>query len=493
LDTDRSHTDFTQEVRDALGHLYDTTYLQTHSLTRFLLPTAGRRAANLGADLQQILLKTIESMRPSSEAQGRDARSHQILELRYVEALDVDEAHARLGISRTEYHRTHRRALDAVVSLLAIQWQVNTPGERPALTPPAPHSQPAAPATNLPIGLSRFFGRERELTELRLWLRDPRGPRLITLTGAGGAGKSRLAIEVATRSAPTFPDGAYLIELAALTDPGLVAATVAAELALKERASEPILDTLIRHLGERQILLILDNCEHLIEDSAKVAEVVLQRCAGVRIIATSREALRVGGEVTVRVPPLTVPPTHGTHRLDQLDQYEAVRLFLDRASAANPEFALGPHNAGAIAAICGHLEGIPLAIELAAARVRTLSVEQIVARLDVSLQLLTLGSRTARPRHQTMSAAIQWSYDLLTAIERLFFERLSVFAGGWSLDAAESVCSGEGIDSGEVLDILASLVEKSLVTVENRKGEARYRLLETIREFAQQRLDERED
>ena len=340
-------------------------------------------------------------------------------------------------------------------------------------------------ADNLPLQVNRFIGRERELTAVRELLLTT---RLLTLTGAGGSGKTRLALQVATDLTAEFADGVWWVELAALSDPLLVPQVVASAVGIPERAGSTVRDTLSEALRPKQLLLVLDNCEHLLAASVQLIETLLRTCAHVRVLVTSREALAITGETTWPVLPLRIPDT--SQPVEQLLTYEAVQLFVERAASALPSFTLTPENGPAVTQVCRRLDGIPLAIELAAARIRALSVEQILARLDDSYRLLTGGSRSALPRQQTLRAAMDWSYGLLSAHERTVFRRLSVFAGSFSLEAAESICAGEPEDAYDVLDVLSSLIDKSLVLVEQRRGEARYRLLETIRQYAQGKLQE---
>ena len=340
--------------------------------------------------------------------------------------------------------------------------------------------------SNLPIPLSSFIGRQRELAQVKAFLASS---RLVTLIGAGGCGKTRLAIQAAAELVAEVPDGVWLVELGALSDSNLVANTIASALGLGEESDRPIPDLLAGYLREKTLLLLLDNCEHLIAACAQLAELLLQACPNLGILATSREALGIAGESVLGVPPLAVPDpqavaAEGVDLPSRMLPYEGVRLFVDRAIAVQPEFRLTAANAPAVAQICHRLDGIPLALELAAARVKALSVDQIAARLDDRFRLLTGGSRTALPRHQTLQALIDWSNDLLSEAERVLLRRLSVFAAGWTLEAAEAVCAGDGIETDEVLDLLTGLVERSLVLVEQRGAEARYRMLDTIRQYA---------
>lgn len=369
---------------------------------------------------------------------------------------------------------------------------------------PALRSLEAFP-NNLPVQLTSFIGREHEMEAVR---RLVRSSRLLTLTGMGGSGKTRLALQVGADILGDYPDGVWLVELAGLTDPALVPQAVASALGVREEAHRPVLPTLAEYLRQKQLLLILDNCEHLVDAAAQLADTLVRASSTLQILATSREALGIGGESTWAIPSLSLPslpapPRAGTaptlpdpHAAEALSQYEAVRLFVDRAVAVSPAFAVTNENAPAVAQVCHRLDGIPLAIELAAARVKVLSVEQIADRLDDRFRLLTGGSRTALPRQQTLRALIDWSYDLLTPPERALLRRLSAFAGGWTLEAAEQVCAGEAgdgpeLDSYEVLDLLAQLVDKSLVLVDEGSGhEVRYDMLETVRQYSRDRLQE---
>ncbi len=340
---------------------------------------------------------------------------------------------------------------------------------------------------NLPTQLSSFIGRERAMAELQSLLATT---RFLTLTGAGGCGKTRLALQVAATLLADFEHGVWWVELASLTDPAFVPQQVASSLGLSEQPGRPLIDTLSEALQTRKLLLALDNCEHLIAACAQLVETLLRSCAALHILATSREAFNIPGETIWPVPSLAVPDAYHLPPIEGLVKYEAVHLFIERAVSVLPHFRLTQDNVPALMQVCRRLDGLPLAIELAAARVKVLSLEQIATRLDHSYRLLAGGSRTALPRQQTLQATIEWSYHLLPEKERILFRRLSVFLGGFALEAAEAVCAGNGLEQDEVLDLLSHLVDKSLVAVTQRSGEARYRLLETIRQYAQEKLHE---
>jgi non-specific serine/threonine protein kinase len=314
--------------------------------------------------------------------------------------------------------------------------------------------------------------------------------RLLTLTGPGGSGKTRLALAVANDLVESFEDGVWLVELASLSDPDLVPQAVASKLRVHEAQDRSLIETLSEHLGSKEMLLVLDNCEHLLVGCAALAEALLSTCPGLRILATSREALGVPGESAWLVPSLERPDLEQQAPFEELTRYEAIRLFVERAKAVASAFELTEQNARAVTRLCQRLDGMPLAIELAAARVRVLSVEQIASRLDESFGLLRSGSRTALPRQRTLRATIDWSHDLLGQKEQVLFRRLSVFAGGFTLEAAEAVCAGEDLQRDEALDLLTHLVDKSLVLVEEHNGEPRFQLLETVRQYGLEKLEE---
>jgi non-specific serine/threonine protein kinase len=326
---------------------------------------------------------------------------------------------------------------------------------------------------NLPAPLTSFVGRAREIALVQERLAET---RLLTLTGTGGAGKTRLALLVASNLAAAFDDGVWLVELAPLSDPILVPGAVAAALGLRVSPERPTVDALLDFLRPRAVLLVLDNCEHLVGACAELAGVLLRACPALRILATSREELNVAGEVTWRVPSLSLAA--------DIAHSEAMQLFVERARASLDDFALSEDNAAAVAEVCQRLDGIPLAIELAAARVRSLAPAEIAARLDDRFSLLTTGPRSAMPRQQTLRATVEWSYALLAEEERRLFRGLSVFAGGWTLDAAEAICADPALPESGIFDLLDRLIKRSLVLVETVGAGTRYRLLETLRHYA---------
>ncbi len=372
----------------------------------------------------------------------------------------------------------------------------------PSRAPDRALRPPATPRRhNLPFQLTNFIGRERETSQVKELVATH---RLVTLTGSGGVGKTRLALRVAADVLETFPDGVWLVDLALLSDPALVPQAVATALEIREAPGSPLLDTLADYVRGKRLLLILDNCEHLAEPVRRLAKTLVETAPNLRVLATSRESLGITGEVTWRVPSLPMPEGHSLEERTpsasaSIMQFESLQLFADRAAAVLPTFAVTDANASEVGKICHQLDGIPLAIELAAARVKMLSPQQIATRLDRCFDLLTVGSRTALPRHQTLRATMDWSYQLLSGQERVLLCRLSVFAGSFTVETVEQVCAEKEESAGQIhpsmiLDLLSNLIDKSLVVVEQteRPGgkdtETRYRLLETVRQYARERL-----
>ena len=408
----------------------------------------------------------------------------------------IQQLYGKLGVNRK------RQAVARAAELGLL--------EEPSAAAPAAPPPPTQRTNNLPGQVTRFFGREEEIAQLVQRLGEH---RLVTLTGSGGVGKTRLSLEAAGQVLSEFADGVWLVELAPLTDPALVPGHVAAVLGVRETPGRPIRDSLLTYLRDRQVLLVLDNCEHLLGACAQLAEALLRTCPQLKVLASSREPLAITGEAVYGVRSLPFPDVDHLPPLEELVNYTAVRLFVDRARLVEPNYQANAANAAALARICQRLDGIPLAIEMAAARVNVLSTTSLAERLEDTFRVLTGGSRTALPRQQTLRATIDWSYALLTDAERRLFQRLSVFAGGCRLDAAEIICADDGPDSSlgfgpasalgdgpaapnapsiaqaEVLNLLSSLVSKSMVIAERRGGpQTRYRLLETMRQYGREKL-----
>ncbi|GLX01924.1 LuxR C-terminal-related transcriptional regulator [Microtetraspora sp. NBRC 16547] len=340
----------------------------------------------------------------------------------------------------------------------------------------------------LPAEVTSFIGRRHEVVEAKRLLSQS---RIVTFTGPGGVGKTRLALRIAADVRRAFPDGVWLVELAALDDPDMLCQTVAEALEIRNQSSRPCVEVLADHLRNRQALLVLDNCEHLLQDCAVLVETLARATSDLRILATSRQALGITGEQTLAVPAMTLPDVDGmVLPLETMTQFDAVRLFTERASAVVPGFAVTEANHTTVERICRRLDGIPLALELAAVRLRALSLDQLLDRLDDRFRLLTAGSRAVLPRHRTLRALIDWSYGLCTEQERLLWARVSVFAGSLDLEAAEEVCSEDGIAREDVLDLVIGLVDKSILIPDEQSSSMRYRLLETIRQYGRERLEE---
>jgi predicted ATPase/DNA-binding SARP family transcriptional activator len=408
----------------------------------------------------------------------------------------------------TQVYQDLRRLLrqdlntDPAPETKALYQRLTERGALPSTAPPPP-AFPTPFRRHLPIPLTDLIGRTQEIEEVTVWLR--RG-RLVTLLGAGGAGKTRLAIAAAEAALPRFAAGVWFVDLAPLTAPSLVPEAVSKALGIGEEAGRTPEERLAEALSSASLLLVLDNCEHVLDACTSLSSHLLSACPGLRVLATSRQALGVLGEQVYAVPSLRLPPqerlgpaadpARTEKNVLALLEYEAVRLFVERAAQTSPAFRLNRRNAEAVVEICHHLDGLPLALELAAARLRSLSPQEICARLEDRFRLLVVGNRAAAPRHQTLRAVIDWSYGLLSGAERSLLHRLSVFTGGWRLESAESVCAGVrgegGIEPREVLDLLTGLTEKSLVFVEMSDGgeTTRYRLQETVRQYARARLEE---
>ncbi len=425
-------------------------------------------------------------------------------EYRVAAGLTQEALAERAGLSPrgiSDLERGARRAPRRdTIRLLAEALQLAGPdrsalvgaARKPAAMAPPDTAEPTSrvEAARLPAPASSFVGRVRELEDVRRLLGTR---RLVTLTGPGGCGKTRLAIEALCGAAAEFPDGVYPVDLAAYAGPGREAEAVAAALGLREEPDASPLASLTRALVDRRLVLLLDNCEHMIAGCAALVDALLSACPSLTILATSREALNVAGEERYLVPALALPPKRTPPEPDRLASFDAVRLFVDRAGSVAPGFNLTAGNAAAVARICRRLDGLALAIELAAARVRVLAVEQIEIRLADRFALLGAGSRSAPPRQQALRALIDWSYALLSPAEQTLFRRLAIFTDGCTIEAVEAVCAGEGVAEADVLDLLTQLFDKSLVTTAEEQGEARYRMLETIQLYAVEKLEEADE
>jgi predicted ATPase/DNA-binding SARP family transcriptional activator/DNA-binding CsgD family transcriptional regulator len=457
------------------------------------------------AQLRELYLSLLLEMAALHEERGEYGQAIEVLRRALAEEPSHEEAHARLmrslafhgwsGEAILQYERLRRilsRELDADPSPATrhLYEEIRAGRLQAAPTPyTGRHAKepPDYPSNNLPDALTSFVGREHETLEVKRRLSMT---RLLTLAGTGGCGKTRLALEIARDLVETYPDGVWLAELAPLSKPDLAPQAVATALGVTEQAGRSLEDTLVDHLRSRDLLLVLDNCEHLVDGAARLAGALLGACPNLKVLATSREPLDVPGEAVWTVRPLSLPDADREATVEDLMRCEAVRLFVDRARSRLPAFELTPENAASTASVCLRLDGIPLAIELATARMGALAIEQVAQRLDDSLGLLTGGARTVDHRQQTLRGTLEWSYELLSEPERKLFGRLSVFSGGFTLAAAESVCAGEEIERGMVLDLLSRLVDKSLVLVVHQGVEARYRLLETIRQYGSEKLEQ---
>ena len=451
--------------------------------------------------LRQTFLSLLAELSALHEERGEYGAAVEALQRVVAEEPTQEEAHlglmrlfalsGRRGEALAQYERLKKvlsRELSIGPGATGCRlWEEIASGRFPRASSSRGGSAPgeAAGKHNLPAARTSFVGRERERAGVKRALSMT---RLLTLTGPGGSGKTRLAVEVARDRVGAYPDGVYLVELAALSDPELVPQAVARALEVREKPELPPTAALVEALRHRQMLLVLDNCEHLIGACARLVDALLSTGSCLRVVATSREVLGVAGEANWPVSSLTVPDSHRPPDIESLARCEAVRLFVERARSKLSSFDLSPQNARAVAEVCRKLDGIPLAIELAAARVTVLTVGQIAEKLEDPLALLTAGDRTAPARHRTLRTTLEWGYDLLSGQERTLFNRLSVFAGGCTLEAAEAVGAGRGVRAADVLDLLSRLVDKSLVAVQVRGGEARYRLLETVRQYGREKL-----
>ena len=464
--------------------------------------TEGRRQ-----ELRRLCLSLLVELAGLYEERGEHERGIEPLQSAAAEEPTLEEAYA--GLMRlyallgreTEALAQYERLREALSARLGtepgsatrrLHEDIVTGRFPPTPTRRAVSSQgeetPDATKHNLPAPRDSFVGREQQIVELKRALSMT---RLLTLTGAGGSGKTRLALEVARDLAGAYPDGVWLVELASLTEGRLVPQQVASVVGIREQPNRSFTETLADALRNKTMLIILDNCEHLVDAAAHLVDVLLASCPRLRIMATSQEALGTTGELRWSVPSLSVPDIQRPPTLGELETYESAQLFAERARQRNPSFELTASNAESVSQVCRQLEGIPLAIELAAARMEALSAKPLASRLHASLKLLSRGERTAEPRHRSLRATLEWSHELLGEHEQAHFRRLSVFAGGWTLEAAEEVCSGEGIEEGEVLDLLSELVERSLVVTEAGDEEAlRYRMLELVRQYAREELEE---
>jgi non-specific serine/threonine protein kinase len=432
--------------------------------------------APLGARAFDVLLTLVER-------RDRLVTKDELLQLVWP-GLVVEENNLQVQISALR----KMLGMEAIATIpgRGYRFALNMDSDSGRATPPVPKA-----SGNLPVQLTSFVGRNAELDSIKDQLRQA---RLVTLTGMAGSGKTRLSVQAAASATEEFPDGAWFVELATISDPALLPNAVAHALGVTVGVGRSPEDAIQDFLRTRQLLLVIDNCEHLIGACAEFTHGLLVQCPGVKVLATSREAMTVPGEISFAVPPLSVPEPNSLEAhvasLESPSAYDSVCLFVDRAVSVRPDFTITSSNAPVVAEICLRLDGIPLAIELAAARARALSPQEILSRLGDRFQLLTGGSRTALPRQQTLRAAIDWSYDLLAEPERVLLRRLSVFAGGCTLAAVEVVGSAANIAAADVLDLLSHLVEKSLVIVREGGGETRYQLLETIREYGNARLRE---
>lgn len=453
-----------------------TPVTESHRFDRYELSLTTRqllvdgRPVSLGA-------RTFDLLRVLFENRDRVLCKDELLQ-RVWHGLVVEENNLQVHVSKLR--RLFGSGAIATVRGLGYRFTLEPIPARPTAAPPMPRTR-----SNLPAPLSSLIGRVEDLHRLGSLVEEA---RLMTLTGIAGVGKSRLAVEFATRVAGEYPDGVWLVDLASLTNGAQVAVAAAETLGVPIGRDVPVLDAIVRHNARCRLLLILDNCEHVLPDCAQFARRLLQSTAGVKLLITSREPLHLPGEIVYGVPALAAPRTGDAVDLESLQRCSSVALFVDRAVAAQPAFALTNANARAVARICRDLDGLPLALELAAARMRAMSVNAIVDHLSDRFRLLKGSDATALSRHQTLHAAIGWSFDLLSPAERALLRRLAVFAGTFSIDGAEAVGAGPGVAAADVVDLLGRLVEKSVVAFE--ADATQYRILTTVRQYALERLTE---
>ena len=422
----------------------------------------------------------------SDSSSALTKREQEILEL-IAFGLSNKEIAQRLGLGR----RTVETHIDHVLSKLDVSSRARAVveagragllGNVPATAPPSPRdSRP----NNLPFQLTALVGREQDLIDVKILLE---GARLLTLSGSGGVGKTRLALRVGVDLIGLYQDGVWFCDFSPISDPGLVVSVVAHALGVREQQGRPLDEAIVSLLKRKHALLIFDNCEHVLEASAELADEILHACPDISILVTSRQALGIMGEVVHHVRSLTLPDETEDLKANRAMRYGAVALFVERAMASDTRFTLTNDNAPVVADICRRIDGIPLAIELAATRVSVVSVRTLAQSLDDRFRILAAGSRTALPRHQTLSALIDWSYDLLSPEEQRLFNRLSIFTGSFALEAVEAVCAGNRLDDRDIPDLLIALVDKSLVVAQTAEPHERYRLLESTREYALDKL-----
>jgi len=390
------------------------------------------------------------------------------------------------GDTKISFWDLGERRLKDLINPIKL-FQITAPGLRENFPPL--ETLDARP-NNLPVQLTSFIGREKDIKEIKKLTVDN---RLVSIIGPGGIGKTRLSLQVAAELIDQYSDGVWLTEFAQISDPELISQTTAKFLGINEQSNQETIITLINYLKDKELLLIFDNCEHLVSACAVLTEKLLQNCAKLKIIVTSREAFRIEGEHLYNIISLSHPEPNEVNTPIELSQFEAVRLFIERALSVSPGFKIDNENAPALAQICYHLDGIPFAIELAAARTKILTLEKICEKLNNRFQLLTGGKRTSLPRQQTLRAMIDWSYDLLSHKEKLLLQRLSVFSGGWTIETAEQICADEEIDDSEILDLNSLLLDKSLISAKESSGSIRFFMLETIKEYTKEKLEKMND